>query len=521
LIDVGLAGLFLAFHTFVDAASAERLMRVVWPMLWLVPTILAMLAIAWRLAGRDGALVGLLFAVVGLPAFQQFLPGRIDHHNAQIALAVLVLAATVWSDRLRWTASAAGALSGLALAIGLENLVFVALCGAAFALRYVADRAAAGALMRYGATLAVGAAAAFFVSVPPDHWGVAVCDTIAINWAAPAVAAGALLALAAWALPADRMGARAAWVAAAAAVSAAIFVTVEPRCLGGPYAMMDPGLRAIWFDHVSEMQPIWKIAPSSPAIAAAVVVFPLVSLVATLLLAREGELRRDPGFLIAAAVLAVACVLTATVAKMCMYAMWLGMPLVAAACVRLFAWLRLANVVLRTMLALMLTPALLSAGAIVITEAAGAPAVDEHDGRVLGGCFKIASYAPLAALPPGIVATEIDFGSFVLASTPHSVLAAPYHRLAEGIVAAHQAFALPPEQAHALFERLHVDYLVTCGGRAPPGLSAAERAAGLWGRLDSGAPPDWLEKVVTKPGDVFAVYRIRREPSLRRPSGQR
>jgi hypothetical protein len=513
LIDAGLAGLFLVFHMFADAASAERLMRVVWPMLWLVPTILGMLAIAWRFAGRDGGLIGLLFAVVGLPAFQQFLPGRIDHHNVQIALAVLVLAATVWSDRLRWAASAAGALSGLALAIGLENLVFIVLCGAAFALRYVADRAAGAGLVRYGVTLALGAAAALLVSVPPAHWGVAVCDTIAINWAAPAVAAGALLALGAWALPADRMVARAAWVAAVAATSAAIFVMVEPRCLGGPYAMMDPGLRAIWFDHVSEMQPIWKIARSSPAIAAAVVVLPLVSLLATLLLVRERELRRHPGFLIAVAALVVACMLTATVAKMCMYAMWLGMPLVAAACVRLFAWPRLANIVLRTMLALLLTPALLSAGALAIAEAAGSPAVDEHDGRVLGGCFKITSYAPLAALPPGIVATEIDLGSFVLASTPHSVLGAPYHRLAEGIVAAHQAFALPPERAHALFERLHVDYVVTCSDRAPPGLSAAERRVGLWAALHAGSVPSWLAPLPSRPGQVFAVYRVVRGAS--------
>jgi hypothetical protein len=508
LIDAGLAGLFLVFHAFADAASAERLMRVVWPMLWLVPTILAMLATAWRLADRAGALVALLLAVVGLPAFQQFLPGRIDHHNVQIALAMLVLAATVWSDRLRWTASAAGALSGLALAVGLENLVFVALCGAAIALRYIADCAAGGALMRYGVTLAVGAAAAFFVSVPPDHWGHSVCDTIAINWAAPAVAAGALLALAAWRLPDARPWVRCAGVAGAAAVAAAIFVILEPRCLGGPYATMDPQLRAIWFEHVSEMQSIWRIARNSPAMAAAVVAFPLASLVATLLLARERDLRRDPAFLVAAAMLVAACALTAGVAKMCMYAMWFGMPLAAAACLRLFAWLGFVRLLPRALVALLLTPTLLSAGALAIAEAAGSPAVEQDDVRVLGGCFKIANFAQLARLAPGVMATEIDLGAYVLASTPHSVVGAPYHRLEAGIVAAHQAFALPPPEARKLFARLHVDYLVTCGDRAPPGLVAAERRDGLWGRLHAGAPPDWLAPLPSAPGDVFKVYRI-------------
>jgi len=508
LIDAGLAGLFLLFNVFTDAASAERLMRAVWPMLWLVPTLLGMVATAWRLAGRDAAIVALLLAVAGLPAFQQFLPGRIDHHNVQIALAVLVLAATAWSDRRPWAAWAAGALSGLALAIGLENLVFVAFCGAAFALRYVVDRTAAAGLVRYGSMLAASAAGAFLVSVPPGHWGHAVCDEIAINWAAPAILTGALLALGAGKLELRSMWARGALVAAVAAASAAIFVALEPRCLGGPYAMMDPRLRAIWFDHVSEMEPLWKIARRSPAAAAAVIIFPAVSLVTTLLLASARERRGDPAFLIAASVLVAACALTVAVAKMCMYAMWLGMPLVAAACVHLFTWLRLTNLVWRAAVALLLTPLLVSAGAIAIGEAAGAPATAVRDARVRGGCFNIANYAPLAQLPPGIVATDIDFGSFVLALTPHAVIAAPYHRLADGIIATHRIFTLPPDDARGVLEKLGVTYLVTCGGHAPPGMSAGERAASLWGRLESGAPPDWLEAMPAREGEVFKVYRV-------------
>ena len=63
-------------------------------------------AVAWRIAGREAALVALLMAVIGLPAFHQFRPGRIDHHNLQIALSLLAVAATVWSDRVRWAAVA-------------------------------------------------------------------------------------------------------------------------------------------------------------------------------------------------------------------------------------------------------------------------------------------------------------------------------------------------------------------------------------------------------------------------------
>ncbi|HEX4557169.1 MAG TPA: hypothetical protein VH249_24475, partial [Xanthobacteraceae bacterium] len=491
-----------------DAPLAERLMRVVWPVLWILPAIIGAAAIAWRIAGRDAAVVTLLLAVVGLPAFQQFLPGRIDHHNIQITLAVATVAATVWSDRARGAAWAAGALTGLALAIGLESIAFLALCGAAFGLRYVIDRDGAGSLARYGAALAAGTVAAFLVSVGPDHWGRPVCDTLAINWALPLAAAGLLSGLAGLAIASERRLVRGATVVAIAGVAAATFVLIEPRCLAGPYAMMDPTLRAIWFSYVSEMQSVWLLWSNSPTVAAAIVAFPAAAVVATLVLARERARRRDFGFLVSAGALAVAGALTLGVGKMCMYAIWLGMPLVAAASLRLFARLRLENLAARAFAGMLLTPAVLSAGAIAAVQAAGYPAAKDDDDRILGGCFNTANYAQLARLPQGVVAAEVDIGSFVLALTPHAALAAPYHRLSEGIIAAHRILALPPESARGVVARFGVTYVVTCGARVPPGMGDAERAASLWGRLQAGTVPEWLTAVPAQPGEVFTVYRV-------------
>jgi hypothetical protein len=151
----------------------------------------------------------------------------------------------------------------------------------------------------------------------------------------------------------------------------------------------------------------------------------------------------------------------------------------------------------------------LSTGAYAAVQAAGNPGVEEHDNRVLGGCFNVANFAQLARLPKGVVATELDFGSFVLALTPHAVLAGPYHRLSAGIIAAHDVFALPPDQARAVLARFGASYFVTCSLTAPPGLSDAERTTGLWGRLQAGARPDWLEPVPAAAGDVFTVYRVK------------
>ena len=281
LIDAGLAGLFFIFNAFVEHDLAERLMMAVWPLLWLIPTIGGAAAIAWRLAGREAALALLVLAVFGMPAMGQFRPGRIDHHNVQIALAMLAVAATVWSDRRRWAAHAAGAVTGLALAIGLESLNVLALCGVAFVLRFVIDRTAAPALRAYGVALAAATVGAFLVTVAPDHWASERLRRARHQHRRrrdrrrDRRRAGRSLVR-------DRraVAARCAVIATVAAVTAAVYIGLEPRCLGGPYAMVDPAIFPIWFDNVAENQSLAAVFRRAPVSGVALISFPVVALMA-------------------------------------------------------------------------------------------------------------------------------------------------------------------------------------------------------------------------------------------------
>jgi hypothetical protein len=504
MIDLGLAGNLWFFGWFAEPALAERLMRGAWPMLWLLPTMAGTAAIAWRIAGREAALVALLMAVVGLPAFHQFRPGRIDHHNVQIALSMLALAATVWSDRVRWAAWAAGAATALALAIGLEGLPYLMVCAVAFAARYFVDPKSARATGDYGLALAASSVAAFFVIVGPDHWTRGVCDAIAINWVTLTASGGAGLALAAH-FANERRSIRFASVLLTGAMAITLFAAIEPRCLRGPYAMVDPAVWPIWLAHVREMQPLLSLMAESPLTGIAIAAFPFAALIAVIVLARS--LRVDFGFLVAAAAFLASVVTTLAAVKGASYATWLAMPLVAAFAVHVFAALRLQSLLPRVAVGVMLTPAVLSLGAITLANAAGIGAQDNFHRNESNVCFKTESYAALARLPRGMIATDIDYGPFVLALTPHAVLAAPYHRLSAGIVAAHRAFAASPDDARRVLQSARANYLATCGKGSLRGLAAAERDASLWGRLQAGAVPDWLEPLPL--AGPFTVYRVK------------
>lgn len=507
LVDAGLAGMLALFQTFSADADAERLMRAWWPLLWLLPTMAGMTAIAWRIAGRDAAMLALLLATVGVPAYQQFTPGRIDHHNVQIALTCLAVAAAVWSDRKRWTAFAAGACSGLTLAIGFESLPYLLAGGAAMALRYVADRDGARALRDYGIGLAVFMALGFAVSVGPAHWTRSLCDAIAINSMAAAVSGGLLLALAGHLDHPHRMT-RLAAVLGAATAAAAVLLLLDPRCVRGPLAMVDPAIWPIWLSDVREMQPLPVVFRHSPLIAAAIAAFPLASLIAAAILIRDRRFRHDFGFLTAALVLVVAVATTVLAIRAFSYAMWLGMPLVAALGLRLFEAMKLKTLPARLAAGLALTPLALSSGAITLAAATGLNDIGDFARLSSKICFATANYGPLRKLQPGLIAADVSLGPYLLALTPHSVLAAPYHRLSSGIVTAHRALAEPPDVARTVLDEAKVDYVVICGPRPPDGLFEPALSRSLWTGLRAGTVPAWLEPV--EAGPAFAVYRVRR-----------
>jgi hypothetical protein len=503
LIDLGLAGLFMLARGFVEPVTAERVMIEVWPVLWLLPAMGGVAAIAWRCGGREAALVALVIAVFGLPAFQHFQPGRIDHHNVQITLAVLAVAAAVWSDRVAWASLAAGLLSVLALAVGLESLPWIVLAGAIIALRFVIDADGARAMRAYGLVLAAGALAAFFVNTNPTQWFNPVCDALAINLALAVVVGGASLAVVAGTCATSRTT-RIAGVAVCALVALGIFAGLEPRCLGGPFAMIDPVVRPIWLAEVREMEPLARLFGIAPVMGTWVAAFPAFAVAAALWLLTDRNARTF-GTLTAIAALAIAVVLTLSMVKAYSYAMWFAMPVVAVAASSLFAQFEVWRP-LRWLAAIVVTPITISAGAISFAQASNQQITPPSK---RDACFKIDAYESLNKIPAGLIAADVDLGPTLLAFTNHAVLAAPYHRISYGIVIANRILSSPPEQARKALAESRANYVVLCGSAKPTGLENAAPANGLWTKLVAGEVPAWLERVALSETSPFTVYRVK------------
>ena len=89
------------------------------------------------------------------------------------------------------------------------------------------------------------------------------------------------------------------------------------------------------------------------------------------------------------------------------------------------------------------------------------------------------------------------------------MLAALYHRLSAGIVVTHKIFTAPPDEAYRMITQMRVSYVAVCGLLAPVGLTDQRRAASLWGQLQAGTVPNWLEREPAAAGQAFAIYRVK------------
>ncbi|MBX3522459.1 MAG: hypothetical protein KF807_04535 [Xanthobacteraceae bacterium] len=505
LIDAGLASLHFFFRGFAGAALAERLTIIVWPLLWLLPAMTGVAMIAWRLGGHAAVPATLLFAAFCGPGMQQFIPGRIDHHNVHIALSILAIACTICADRVRFAAAGAGVLSALALAIGFESLPFLLLCGAAFALRFVIDRHAATQLRDYGAALAAATLIVFVLSVPVQRWSAAVCDMIAVNSAVPVIIAGAMAAIAAC-LRGETASSRFALLAAGGVLSALVFVLIEPRCLGGVYALVDPAIRPIWLNDVSETKTLIEMTARGPATGAGIAAFPIVGLIALLFWLRTMRRAWNYPSLVTAAAFSLSILYMIAVARGSSYAVWLGMPVVALALLHIFRALHRTSLGTRFALNFLLTPTVVTVGAIVLAGAAGGTIDLRSADRQ--ACVIAQNYAAVAALPKGVVAVnEMEWGPYALAWSGQSVLAAPYHRIPAAIIASYKIFNTKPDEARHAAQQAGVDYLLVCRPTPPSHVSHAEWQESVLGQIASGKTPAWLKMISAGP---VALYRVER-----------
>ena len=306
LLDGALAACLWLVSRVTSPAWAELIVRFAWPLLWVAPAVIAGLSIARSVGGKVAVFVCALLMMTNTTLYEQFRPGRIDHHNIQIVMAVVAVACAMAQTARARFAAIAGVATGLGLAIGIEALAFHALVGLSFGLSAAIDREEAKPASAYGLALVTATLGFFILQTPIDRWPLPFCDALGANLiGAIAIGGLGLAAFATWGARC-RIAVRIALLALVGALAATAYVAADPACLHGPFAAVDPRLRPIWFDHVSELQSWPKLWRQHRDSALITITMSLMAAAAAVLLLVVRWRKWDRPTLLAAALVGIA-----------------------------------------------------------------------------------------------------------------------------------------------------------------------------------------------------------------------
>lgn len=504
IVDAPLAGLNILFAHFLSPEYAERATRLVFPFMLLAALFTLVAWLASILSDRTARPAAVWLTLLSGAIFLQFAPGRIDHHAPQIVSLVATLCFFLQGlDPGRASRFAgAAALMALSLAISLENLPFFVVMIAAPPLIFIIDGARAPLLW-----FSLGALVAFpllyVAAVPASAYFVSACDAFsAVHLAAALIGVvtlgGVALFSAHLASPLKRLGA----VALAGGATLACVAFIAPQCIGDPLAGLDPLLRDLWLSHVAEARPLLSFWRESPGVVIATAAPVALGFIATLVFARASRGGARRRWLLAAATIAVGLAAGLWQTRVFTSVTPLAMAPLAVAVVALVE--RFGAGVSAPLRALLVgaIAALVSPMGLALAMPPGDPRSSER------ACLKPSALAPLAELTPARVAAPFDLGAHILAHTPHSVFAAPYHRNNHGNRIAADAFLAPPTEAEAMLRAVGAQIVVWCPDQKPPSALAAASPEGLAALLARGEKPDWLERKALA-GTLLLVFALR------------
>lgn len=515
IVDAPIAGIMLIAAALTGStASGETVALIAWPLMLMAFAAILLTRIARTISGDWATLPAVTIGGAALHFVGIFAPGNIDHHNVQLVLTLVAIAALVSGNGLR-AGLAAGTASALSLAVGMETLPYVAVAGLAVATAFLfGGRSEAARAAGFGLGFAGAGAIAFFGTVPQGAWLSAQCDAYSIPQFSVALIAGLGLAgICGIPATAATVTRRLATLAGLGIAIAAVAVVFFPQCLTDPYAGLDPRLQAYWLSAVTEAQPFWHVITASPAMAVGYYVTPLLGLAAIIWRIRRDGVRRAN--LVMAAFLATAVAVSLWQVRGSMFA-------IPFAAVPLAAWVgdrrrdvaaaASGSATVRMALAWFISLNLVWSGAAnAVANALGAP-VSPGAASSAGTCDRPRDFATLAAQPATTVLAISNLGAPILASTHHRVFAGPYHRNVAGNLLALNAFMGSPQEAEAIVRSHHVGLVVLCPGNDETAALAEWAPAGFIAALRRNDVPDWLEKLPGAADETVEIYRVRNLP---------
>lgn len=507
LVDLPYVGLTLLFEPLLGKEQALLLAFNVWPPIMLA-VFCYLTALIYRSFRLPSSLLGYLIVVTAVFlmvfAVWEFVPGRIDHHNAQLlALLTVIYGLCRWDG---WGGRLIGVGAVISITIALEGLPFLLLvfAGLVAALIMRIDRAAL--------VLKQAAAVMFLSSLPMGYVMLGSAGLFSIQcdaYSAPYVFLLTAFGMVLWGvasyLPYARWWFNCAVLGISAAAVLAAFAAMFPLCLAGPYWMIDPVSKTYWFDRISqEHSALYFIEQGQIAIVVLAALLASVLTFATMTTITQQRSNRT-GIAIMLAVAWASLILTLLLNRYIRFAFAFA-PLFLPLAMAYFTSVSptsTAKVWRRLAICCCVGYFAISAWLVVVTPARIAT-YDAADYMAYDECTS-GDYSVLGTVEPGRILAPQGMSLPMMSSLPPglSVAAIPFHRASPGMKRVFEAF-LSSDPAIRRAALVPFDYVAVC--RFP--LKADTGTAPLYDALAAGRDWPGLIRLPTGADNPFQLFRI-------------
>ncbi len=506
-VDLPIAGIILATKPFFGGAIAEKIAVAVAPIIPLGVAFMGLGLTVRRLVAPSAFIAAAGIMLASGIIMLMFAPLRIDHHGWQLALLTINVAGLADPKSARGGITT-GIASALSLVIGLEMVPWLAISGAAVALRWIFAGEETMRLRGYGVALAGGTAAGYLAFASYAN-RVARCDALTPVWLSVMILAGALLFAISFAR-ADHWRMRLMLAAIAGTIVVAFFVIAWPDCLGRP-EQVSPELDRLWLSNIREARPLYTQNGSTIIYASALLPGLFGNLWA---MWRERGTARGAAW----AAIALLCVGSALTlvwqTRVAGAASLFAIPGATALGWALIPTLRTSkNILVRTFGVVAAVLVISGLWAALVADRLPILTAPDPDLKLVNkanaSCPTAPSLAPIARLPRATIFTFVDISPRLITMTHHDAIAGPYHRNGNAILDVQHAFRGSADQARAIIKRHKATMLLICPNESESTIYAVQNPKGFYVQLVSGKVPEWLEPVPLPPNSPFKLWRVR------------
>jgi hypothetical protein len=507
LVDLPMAAIILIFKPFLGGAIAEKIAIAVAPMIPLGVVFVGLGLTVRRLVAPPSFIIAAAIFLCSYTALLNFMPTRIDHHGWQLAMLTLMLAGLADPKQARGGLTV-GIVTALSLVIGLEMLLYLAIGGAAVALRWIMDQDQRVRLRSYGASLGLGVLLGFagFASYANR---VPRCDALTPAWLSVMVLAGGLLVALSF-IRAEKLSHRFVLAGLAGALSLAFLALAWPDCLGRP-EQVSPELEKLWLANISEAKPLYK--QNWPTILSVSVL--LIGLFGSFwALWRERMTERGAAWASVALLSLLSALMLLWQTRAAASALMFAVPGATALGWAIIPRLRANNNMLvrvfGTTAAFMLVSGLWAQ--LVIGQLPN-PNVSTPRMKLVNkansSCPTMPALRPIALLPKATIMTFVDLGPRLVTVTHHNAIAGPYHRNGDAILDIQKVFRGQPAEAREIMKRHGATMLLICPNMSESTIYAVQNPKGFYVQLAKGQVPDWLESVALPARSPYKLWRVK------------